>query len=330
MKNSKLLTFIIFNILTTNLLANDYCIKAAKDLISSYNGEVTLADIESTLNFDCKESSLIKNEQEPFSDSVNGFDLFIDIVDKFPFKFLHHSIDILEPYCRENNSWFGTFCMAADTSSAFFISKREDLMDKLPLAILMISKKIDENKKFDILPTLRSLFGDDKQSIRDWVLFSSFIGLDNNGVQTSRVLANLLFSNDIKNYSKLFPVFFQMGDLPPREDGIDYTGHFAKVLFSTRIGNATIDGLDPEQTKTFKAYAGVYFGCQMAIEGFKKRATATEGYLMGYSYEIIKVAKYLGLGIKEVFQSLKFHHRKGKNTGFMMKKGTLLGYELCR
>ena len=307
----------------------DNCTHAEKELISYYQNRVESSKFKMTLDFDCEESKLIENLTSPYNDSINGFDLFIDIVDKIPLKFLRHSIDILEPYCREDNSWFGTFCMAADTSSAFLISQREDLMEKIPEAILLISKEIDKNKKFDILPLLRPLFGDDKESIRDWVLLSSFIGLDNNGVQTSRVLSNLLHTGDIKNYVKLFPVFFQMGDLPPGPDGIDYTGHFGKVLFSTRIGNATIDGLDPDQTKTFKAYAGVYFGCQMAIEGFKKRATATEGYLMGYSYEIIKVAKYLGLGIREVFRSIKFHHKKGKNTGYMMKKGTQLGYDLC-
>lgn len=327
----KILISFLFFILTSNFaFAIDICESAKEEIIKNFNGEIDSADINETLNFDCNEMFLINDIELPFNDSIHGFDLFINIVDKIPLKFLQESIDILQPYCRQDNSWFGTFCMAADTSSANLMSERKDLMALLPKAILMLSAEIDKGKKFDILKVLRPLFGDDQQSIRDWVFLSSFIGLDNNGVQTSRLLSNLLYKADIDNYAKLFPVFFQLGNLPAGPDGVDYTGHFAKVLYSTRAGMATIDGLDPDQTKTFKAYAGVYFGCQMAIKGYRKRATALEGYLMGYSYEIIKIAKFLGLSIREIFDGIKLHHNKGKNTGFMMKKGTRLGHQLCQ
>ena len=46
-----------------------------------------------------------------------------------------------------------------------------------------------------------------------------------------------------------------MGDLPAIEGDSDYTNHFSKLLYATRVGNARFPGLKKDQSKTYKAWA---------------------------------------------------------------------------
>jgi hypothetical protein len=254
----------------------------------------------------------------------------LGFLELLPFQFIDNSLEILSPYCRNEESWFGHFCMAGDVDSANLITSRQDLINKLSKAVLLISKAVDQQNKFNLIDVLSPLFDKNQRERRSLVLLASFLGLDDNGVQTSRLMANLLYSNDYENYSKLFPVFFQMGDLPAIEGGSDYTNHLSKLLYATRVGNARFPGLKKDQIKTYKAWAGVYFGCRMAILDHSRWSVGAEGYAMGYSYEIIKTKNALGKPLEEVFDSLGKYHRKGQETGAMMKTGTLYGYDLCR
>lgn len=306
------------------------CYPALEQTLAPYHGKVNSQDISSTFNFDCKESNLIESLGLPYSDSHENMKKIIKVLGHLPFPFIEDSLDILRPYCRNEKSWFGSFCMAVDVDSAELMTHRQDLIDKLPEAILLISQVVNQQEKFNLIDVLSPLFKMNHINRRSLVLLASFLGLDDNGVQTSRLMANLLYTRDFKNYSKLFPVFFQTGDLPAIEGEADYTNHFGKLLFATRVGNARIPGLKRDQKKTYKAYAGVYLGCRMAILGHPRWIVAAEGYAMGYTYEVIKTKSFFGKPINELTDALTKYHSKGKDTGAMMKIGTLYGYDLCQ
>lgn len=306
------------------------CPSALEQTLNHYEGKITSEDISITLNFDCKESQLIESLDMPYHDSHETMSQFFEVLDLLPFKFIDNSLNILKPYCRNEKTWFGPFCMAGDVDSAKLITRRQDLIDKLPEAILLISQAVDQQEKFNLIDVLRPLFKTNLEGRRSLVLLASFLGLDDNGVQTSRLMANLLYTRDFKNYSRLFPVFFQMGDLPAVRGEPDYTNHFGKLLFATRVGNARFPGLNKNQSKTYKAWAGVYFGCRMAILGHSRWSVGAEGHAMGYSYEILKIKNNLGKPINELMNTLGKYHSKGQETGTMMKIGTLYGHDLCR
>jgi hypothetical protein len=306
------------------------CDSALEQTLIPYRGEVSSEDIAITFDFDCKESQLIESLELPYRDSHESMAQILGVLELLPFQFIDNSLDILRPYCRNEESWFGPFCMAGDVDSAELLTGRQDLMDKLPNAILLISQAVDQQKKFNLVDVLKPLFKMSHEGRRSQVLLASFLGLDDNGVQTSRLMANLLYKRDLENYSKLFPIFFQMGDLPAVEGEPDYTNHFGKLLFATRVGNARFPGLKKDQRKTYKAWAGVYFGCRMAILGHSRWSVGAEGYAMGYSYEIIKTKNALGKPMSELINALGNYHSKGQETGAMMKTGTLYGYDLCR
>jgi len=306
------------------------CDSALQQTLTPYAGEVEAEDISITFDFDCKESKLIETLELPYRDSQETMTQILGVLELLPFRFIDNSLDILRPYCRNEESWFGSFCMAGDVDSAELVARREDLMKKLPEAILLISKAADEKDNFNLVEVLAPLFEKSIEGKRDLVYLASFLGLDDNGVQTSRLMSNLLYLGDSKSYAELFPVFFQMGDLPAVEGEADFTNHFGKLLFATRVGNARFPGLKKDQRKTYKAWAGVYFGCRMAALGHSRWSVGAEGYAMGYSYEIIKTKNALGKPLGEFFDVLGKYHSKGQETGSMMKTGTLYGFDLCK
>lgn len=322
--------FILFGLVLISSKSWAACDSALEQTLIPYAGEVSKEEIAITFDFDCKESQLIETLELPYRDSQETMTQILAVLELLPFSFIDNSLDILRPYCRSEESWFGSFCMAGDVDSAELVARREDLMNKLPEAILLISKAADEKDKFNLVEVLAPLFEKSVEGKRDLVYLASFLGLDDNGVQTSRLMSNLLFLGDFKSYAKLFPVFFQMGDLPALEGEADFTNHFGKLLFATRVGNARFPGLKKDQRKTYKAWAGVYFGCRMATLGHSRWSVGAEGYAMGYSYEIIKTKNALGKPLGEFFDVLGKYHLRGQETGTMMKTGTLYGFDLCK
>jgi hypothetical protein len=313
--------------------------KLQSETAYSEQAQLALSENNEAINkqiaFDCSESILIDTTNKPYVDSV-GSRTILEHIYLTPFSFVKNTVKILAPYCRKNNWWFGTFCMAADIDSASQIEGDPDLLKALPEAILLISKKAAKGSKYNIFSTLEqsSILIDIENRNKKLGLLSSFLGLDDNGVQTSRLLAILLKNNRYDVYSFLFPVFFQMGSLPPllspgSKSPVSYQNRIGSVFFSTRNGKARFPGLQESQTKTYKAWAGVYFGCRMASLGESSMLTLNQAYIAGALYEIIKLKSSFNKPFPEKLEDLKRYTNKAVKTGQMMKIGARYGYSIC-
>ena len=139
------------------------CSLALEQTLIPYKGDVSTEDISITFDFDCKESHLIDALNLPYRDSSEKMAQILDFLELLPFQFIENSLEVLSPYCRNEESWFGHFCMAGDVDSAKLITNRQDLINKLPKAVLLISKAVDQQNKFNLIEVLRPLFDSNQE-----------------------------------------------------------------------------------------------------------------------------------------------------------------------
>lgn len=325
----RLLTAIIFTIFTSTSFA-DSCEQKALNAIGKLlqvdvKGKPYFEALYTSVNFDCSESKLINSIDQPYTDQLKvlgGITKF----DSIPFSPFNRFLRVMKPYCRIDNNWFGSFCMASDVDSAAYITNSMHFYKLIPKTINLLSEAAELQKPYNIVDVLSPLFTQHNLSKNDLFLFSSFLGLDDNGVQTSRLLANLLYLNKFDSYAMISIAIFQMGDLPPM-GGHDFTNQFGRFLYTSRIGSAVFPGVEPYTPKTYKGWAGVYFGCRMKILGSNLASTLSQAYMAGYSYEMIKIRSLVKKN--ELISSVKAQHQKASHTGGVMRSGAEYGYQNC-
>jgi len=293
-------------------------LSAVKEEIINFDEIEFMAVIN--IKFDCQEAFLIADLKKPYVGTNSKVNNIRDVANYLNFDLGDNSwIDILMPYCRNEASYWGPFCMGTDVHAAFSVLQDRELLKIMPAAIRLLGRKIANLKmteKYDIIEELRGLFSVPSKAF----LLGSFLGLDDNGVQVSRLLANLLYKNDYQTYAKILAATVQLQKVVTKSVGV-FNNEFGTILFSTRTGKATLASLaDVNHLKTYKLYSSVYLGCQMALnhEGFW--ATKNVAWLSGMSYELIKATRKTW---QEVYD-------KGKTVSQLMQQGAVFGYRHCQ
>ena len=287
------------------------------------------SDYETALEFDCKEASKIRTLVDPVVTASSAMDSISRLVAKIPNGFFKDSVTILRPYCRTDNDIYGPFCMAADVDSAAEVGKDKELVALIPQAVHEIGTEISNQNEIDFNSILaRSLPSKLENRAVRIAFLAGFLGLDDNAVQADRLKANLLFEKRLDEYAKVFPALTQYATFPA-QNGIDYTKDFLALLFSTRTGIATLPGVEDGESQTYKAYAGFYLGCRMAVLKRPAALAENEAFSMGYAYQMTKLGARLRKPIQQLIADAKKLDAHGRNTGEKMKAGARHGYRTC-
>lgn len=285
--------------------------------------------LETTLEFDCKESEKVQKVNEPVSTANSAMDQISKLVKKIPSGFVQDSVAILKPYCRSDNDIYGPFCMAADVDAAYLLTEDRELLQLVPKAVHILGQAISASTEVDFNAILAEKITElNDQKSRRIALLAGFLGLDDNAVQADRLKANLLRQGRLEEYARLFPALTQYTVFPPQGD-IDYGRDFLAILFSTRTGLATLPGVAEGVNQTYKAYAGFHLGCRMAQLGRPAHLAEAEAYNMGYAYQMTKLAARLRKPIQQFIADAKKLHQHGKSTGDKMKAGARHGFQVC-
>ncbi|MBM3381676.1 MAG: hypothetical protein FJY29_04465 [Betaproteobacteria bacterium] len=286
-------------------------------------------ELETALEFDCKESLKIRSLNEPVTTANTAMNNITRLVAKVPNGFVKDSVAILKPYCRNENDLYGPFCMAADVESAAEITQDKELIALLPQAVNALGKEIANSTEVDFNQILaRSLPATLNNRTQRIALLAGFLGLDDNAVQADRLKANLLKEKRLEEYARVFPALTQYAVFPAQGQN-DYSRDFLAVLFSIRTGLATLPGVAEGENQTYKAYAGFYLGCRMAQLKRSAALAELEAYSMGYAYQMTKLAARLRKPIDQLVADTRKLDAHGKKTGEKMKAGARHGFEVC-
>jgi hypothetical protein len=248
---------------------------------------------------------------------------------KLPNGFVKDSAEILKPYCRKDNTLYGPFCMASDVRSAADLTQDKELLSQIPTAVHKIAQAISTQKSVNFYELLSTALSQNmKNRNRRVALLAAFLGLDDNAVQADRLKANLIFEKRFVEYARVFPSLTQYTTFPP-QGGTDSTSDFLSLLYSTRTGVATLPGVNAGEPLTYKAYAGLYLGCRMAILGRSAALTEHEAFSMGYAYQLTKLGATAKRPPQEIIAASKELHAKGLASANKMRAGARFGYTVC-
>lgn len=281
------------------------------------------ADFKGQIEFDCREARKIHALDLPVTSATSAEELITGFsADELKPSFLNRSLSILKPYCRSDNEIYGSFCMAADVDSANVVTNNRRMLEALPAAVSSIAGLLDRRESLNLFDAVLPMFSGPRSEA---VLLTGFIGLDNNGVQFDRLRANLLYANRFEDYAKIFMISAQyasLGELTKTNDTL-------KIFFATRTGKATLPGVDRGVTKTYKSYAGFYFGCRLALENEYEFVAKSQAYVIGGSYELLKTRALAGKPWREIKSQVSKYAAAAEETGKKMSAGAAYGYELC-
>ena len=300
------------------------CQKEVHNSFKTHSNRLTneWEQIKFSVRFDCKEASLIEKTDQPVKTSEAVANFVRGGLSLFSFGPGRTLMRKMIPYCRKDNLLYGEFCMGADIAATHQLLRQPKLIKTLPEAIERINGALSSNEKIDFVRVLRPLYSDPQ----DLVLVAGFLGLDDNGVQTDRLKALLLHTKNFKLYSHIFRALDQYSPI-----GMDSSrGHLQRLLFSTRTGAAMVPGLGEDATQTYKAYAGLFLGCEVAKNPRHKLRDLKSVGFFGWSYQIIKWPGSWPQGPSASWKNLQSLDKHGQKTANLMQKGAEYGFKTCR
>lgn len=299
------------------------CRQHAQVALAKSLPEVDFSMLEMAVDFDCRESLLVDDLGEPVRTARKEFRDVLRLVEMIPIGFVRNSLDVLEPYCRTDNPIYGDFCMAGDVESARDMTNDPVALRALPRVVSALGASVRANEKIDFYEIVaQEMNGAGLEGRRRAALVASFLGLDDNATQADRLRANLIRQGRWEDYAAVLPATSQY--LP----ATGVTRDFLSVLFATRTGIAVVPNLDPDATLTYKAYAGMYLGCKMAVQGAMRGLVLKEAHDIGMAYELMKVRQ--SQSADEFFRNLDHYRKRGETTGRRMRTGADYGFSLCR
>ena len=317
---------------SSNLFMNqsrsDSCYTQTKAALIALHPELISheSDFEFQINFDCRDSQLISSLNKPVTSATSPETVLQNVAPiALEMPFIDRALNILKPYCRSDVEVNGDYCMAADIDAAAVISNHPGMLSQLPHLIKETSHWIQIKENPDLIDVIREKYiGTEIEA----VLLAGFIGLDDNGIQFDRLRANLLHMGRYADYAYIFPSTGQyatLGDLADIDD-------LFRIFFATRTGRATIHGTPIQTTKSYKIYAGVYFGCRLAMENEMPFFIQSEAFVIGALYEILK--------LKDIFQKpwdeahikteIAKRAKASAVTGKQFSFGASHGFNLCK
>lgn len=308
-----------------NALHSNPCYDPARDAIIADSPALQAREenFRYQIEFDCREAALIASIDDPVSSAQSARAVFEKFLGVPIMPFMTRAFDILKPYCRSDNQDYGDFCMATDVDAARLVLNHPTMMSQLPLVMATIVEWTQSHDSINLVDAVSSVYvGPTSEA----VLLAGFIGLDDNGVQFDRLRANLLHLGRLDDYARLFGFTAQYASLADLPHSMD----LLKVLFTTRIGTATLPGVDPEATKTYKAYAGLYFGCRLAMENESPLIVKPEAYVVGAAYELLKTRELIGRSWDEISQEIPKYAAASDETGKKLSAGAAYGFRLCQ
>jgi hypothetical protein len=303
------------------------CAQAASSAVLTHWPELKpiQEELSVQMEIDCNEASLISDLASPTRDAYAPLEKFSQLISLFPGKIDDRALQIIRPYCRKGHSLYGDFCMASDLSAAHQMTLDTATLAQVPAFVLQAGLAIAEGRKVDYLQVAKEFFPQDAARA---VLLGSFAGLDDNALQFDRLKANLLFLRRYEDYSKVFPAASQYVVLPPL-DGKDYSRAFMSLLFGTRVGQAAPGGSRIGEKQTYKTYSGAYLGCELAKQKLPRGLVVSQGAVLGYSYQMIKIVGQLGASAQVLLGEVKKRDALGKDTATKMKLGSEIGFDAC-
>ena len=279
------------------------------------------AEIEAVrelVKFDCGEAALLKDLDHPVVTADARFEKVVELLEKLPVDFSRKSLDYVTPYCRSDSGYYGSFCMGSDIEAAKDVFNDPELLNSVPAAVRAAAQAAARGGSTDLVRTVTGAmppWTDRSKAVK----LAGFLGLDDNGVQTDRLKADLLLARRYDDYAMVFVPLSQMisGHYSEYEDG----AYFALLLYATRTGAATLPGLNYGTRKTYKAFSAMYLGCKLAMDGFSRGFINAQAGSLGFFYEAIKTRDLNEAG---KFVSLGFQ------TAGVMRTAADYGQDLCR
>lgn len=274
--------------------------------------------VRTVTQFDCGEAALIRDLDHPVKTADVSFERVVEFLEKLPVNFARKSLDYVTPYCRLDSDYYGQFCMASDIEAAKDVFSDRVLLEAVPAAVRAVAEQAYFWGEVDIVRAVSSVMprGADRYQA---VKLAGFLGLDDNGVQTDRLKADLLWAGRYEDYALLFVPLSQYmsGHYSENDDGTN----LAVVLFATRTGKAVLPGLPQGTRKTYKAFAAMYLGCKLGRDGFRREFIDAQLGSLGFFYEAIKTRDLSDAG---------HFMAEGAKTAKVMRIAADYGQGLCR
>ncbi len=274
--------------------------------------------VKTLAEFDCGEAALIRDLDHPVVTADARFEKVIGFLERFPLSFTRRSLDYATPYCRSDNEYYGSFCMGSDIEAAKDVFNDPVLLQTIPVAVRAVAELAGGDGHIDLVKAVSSVMppaADRYQAVK----LAGFLGLDDNGVQSDRLKADLLRAERYDDYALVFVPLSQLitGHYSEYDDGT----YFPTLLFTTRIGVAVIPGIPEGTKKTYKAFAAMYLGCKLARDMFSRDFIDAQAGSLGFFYEAIKARDLADAGpvISE-----------GIKTAGLMRTAADFGQSLCR
>ncbi len=274
--------------------------------------------VRTVVEFDCAEAARIKDLDHPVTTASSGFDGIISLLEKLPVDFTKKSLDYVTPYCRADSDYYGSFCMASDIEAAKDVFSDPVLLQAVPSAVSAVAKLTGQNGNIDLVGAVSSVMPAGTKKYQA-VKLAGFLGLDDNGVQTDRLKADLLWAGRFEDYALVFVPLSQFvsGKYSAYDDGTN----LSRLLFATRTGAASLPGLPDGTRKTYKAFSAMYLGCKLARDGFDHGFINLQAGSLGFFYEAIKARDLADTG--PVISA-------GIKTAGVMRTAADYGQSLCR
>lgn len=272
--------------------------------------------VRTVVKFDCGEAALIRDLDHPVSTAGSGFSGIISLLEKLPIGFTRKSLDYITPYCRSDNAYYGRFCMATDIEAAKDVFSDPALLQAVPRAVRAAAKLAGQGGRIDLVRAVSSVMpGAKKYQV---VKLAGFLGLDDNGVQTDRLKADLLRAGRFDDYALVFVPLSQFisGHYSDYDDG----AYLARLFYATRTGAASLPVLPDGTKKTYKAFSAMYLGCKLARDGFDGGFINLQAGSLGFFYEAIKARDLADTG--PLLSA-------GRNTARIMRTSADYGQQLC-
>lgn len=270
------------------------------------------------VKFDCGEAALIKDLDHPVVSANARFEKTVDFLERLPVDFTRKSLDYVSPYCRTDSDYYGPFCMASDIEAAKDVFGDPVLLGAVPGAVRAVAERAAAGGSIDFLGAVASAMPPGADRYRA-VKLAGFLGLDDNGVQSDRLKADLLWAGRYDDYALVFVPLSQF--ITGRYSADDDGSYFPLLLFTTRSGTAVFPGVLEGTRKTYKAFAAMYLGCKLARDGFNREFINAQAGSLGFFYEAIKARSLNDAG---AFMD------KGVQTARLMRTAADLGQGLCR
>ena len=298
----------------------DACVAAAEAAVYRHLPALRAEaeNVRTAAQFDCGEAALIRDLDRPAATANAAFERTVEFLEKLPLDFTRRSLDYVTPYCRTDSAYYGPFCMASDIEAAKDVFRDPELLGALPGAVRAVAEQARREGDIDLVRTVSRAMPartDRYQAVR----LAAFLGLDDNGVQSDRLKADLLWAGRYDDYALVFVPLSQYisGRYSDYEDG----AYFPMLLFATRTGKAVFPGSPQGEKKTSKAFAAMYLGCKLGRDGFNHDFINAQAGSLGFFYEAIKARDLSDVG---PFMA------KGFQTARLMKAAADYGQSLCR